>query len=107
MNARLAWLSMLLALVGPNVGQPPGVRPVVIGYLFPQDQLLEPAQIAAEKLTHVNYAFANLRDGQVVEGFARDAENFKRLTGRCASSSHPACPPPSWSWACRSTDEVA
>lgn len=81
MNARWAWLSMLLALVGPSVGQPPGVRPVVIGYLFPQDQLLEPAQIAAEKLTHVNYAFANLRDGQVVEGFARDAENFKVLAG--------------------------
>ncbi len=56
-------------------------RPVIIGYVFPQDDLIDPAKIAAEKLTHINYAFANLRDGQVVEGFKKDAENYQILAG--------------------------
>ena len=38
-----------------------------------------PAEIAADKLTHINYAFADVKDGRIVEGFARDAENFKLL----------------------------
>jgi len=81
MRARWAWLFVtLLAGLGatPDL-QTASARQVVIGYLFPQDRLLDPAQIAADKLTHINYAFANLRDGQVVEGFARDAENFAVL----------------------------
>ena len=65
-----------------------GTRPAVIGYLFPQDRLLDAAQIAADKLTHINYAFANVRDGQVVEGFARDAENFKVLAALRRSHPH-------------------
>jgi chitinase len=56
-------------------------RPVVIGYVFAQDALVDGAGIAAEKLTHVNYAFANIQDGRVVEGFRRDAENFAVLRG--------------------------
>ncbi len=81
MKARWAWLFMaLLGGLGSSAdSQTVGTRHVVIGYLFPQNQLLDPAQIAAGKLTHINYAFANLRDGQVVEGFARDAENFAVL----------------------------
>lgn len=58
----------------------PRSGPVVIGYVFARDSLLDPARIAADKLTHINYAFANIRDGEVVEGFAHDAENFKALT---------------------------
>ncbi len=81
MKARWAWLFMaLLGGLGSSAdSQTVGTRHVVIGYLFPQNQLLDPAQIAAGKLTHINYAFANLHDGQVVEGFARDAENFAVL----------------------------
>ncbi len=51
----------------------------VIGYVFPQNAILNPADIAAEKLTIINYAFANLRNGQVVEGFSHDAQNFAFL----------------------------
>jgi chitinase len=54
---------------------------VIIAYVFPKDGLIDPAEIAADKLTHINYAFANLADGRVVEGFAKDAENFKVLSG--------------------------
>jgi len=59
---------------------PGGGGRAIIGYVFPQDTVLDPARIAADKLTHINYAFANIREGKVVEGFAHDAENFKVLT---------------------------
>jgi len=55
--------------------------PVIIAYLFPQDAVIDPVAIAADKLTHINYAFANVADGRVVEGFAHDAENFRVLAG--------------------------
>jgi chitinase len=61
---------------------------VIIGYVFVQDRLLDPAEIAGDKLTHVNYAFADIRDGKVVEGFARDAENFKALGAVRAKHPH-------------------
>jgi chitinase len=56
-------------------------RLALIGYLFPQDTVIDPASVDAGKLTHINYAFANVRDGRVVEGFAHDAENFRILAG--------------------------
>jgi chitinase len=52
----------------------------IIAYVFPRDRALDPAEIAAEKLTHVNYAFALIRDGKVVEGSPRDDQNFNVLT---------------------------
>jgi chitinase len=42
--------------------------------------VIDPADIAAGKLTHINYAFANIHDGEVVEGSPKDGENFKVLT---------------------------
>jgi chitinase len=65
------------ASASPAVAESP--RRAVIGYLFPKDGLIDPAEIAAGQLTHVNYAFANVVGGKVVEGFAKDAENFKVL----------------------------
>jgi chitinase len=53
----------------------------VAGYVFPQNAALEPGQIDAHSLTRVNYAFANIKDGRMVTGFASDAENFAFLTG--------------------------
>jgi len=41
--------------------------------------LVDPSKVAAEKLTAINYAFANIKDGRVVEGFAHDDENFQAL----------------------------
>jgi chitinase len=56
-------------------------RPAIIGYVFAENNLIDPATIAADKLTHINYAFANIRDGRVVEGFTRDRENLALLGG--------------------------
>ena len=54
-------------------------KPAIIAYVFPRNELIVPSEIAADKLTHINYAFADVKDGRIVEGFARDAENFKLL----------------------------
>ncbi len=59
------------------MGQPAGK--VVIGYLYSPNRPLVPSDVAAEKLTHINYAFANIKDGLMVEGYAGDAENYKIL----------------------------
>ncbi len=67
------------ATAGPEA--PPPQRKVIIGYIFPQDQRVKPATIAAEKLSIINYAFSNIRNGKMVEGFKRDAENFRLLRG--------------------------
>jgi len=56
-------------------------EPMVVGYVFPQDAALQSGQIDAHSLTRVNYAFANIKDGRMVAGFASDSENFAFLTG--------------------------
>ena len=33
----------------------------------------------AKQITHINYAFANIKDGKVVEGYVSDEENLKKL----------------------------
>jgi chitinase len=54
---------------------------VVIGYVYSPRAVIDPATFPADRLTHVNYAFANLRDGEVVEGSEHDAANLAVLTG--------------------------
>ena len=51
----------------------------IIAYVFVKDRVLQPGEIAGAKLTRVNYAFANLKNGRIIEGFAHDAENFAAL----------------------------
>ena len=54
-------------------------KPAIIAYVFPRNELIVPSEISAGKLTHINYAFADVKDGRIVEGSARDAENLKLL----------------------------
>ncbi len=54
---------------------------MVIAYLFPQNTAIDPSTVAARKVTRINYAFANLKDGEMVEGFPHDAENLAALNG--------------------------
>jgi chitinase len=52
---------------------------VIIAYVFPRDRALVDDEINARKLTRINYAFANIKEGEIVEGFSHDAENFATL----------------------------
>ena len=51
----------------------------VVAYVFPQDRALSADEIAAGKVTRINYAFANIRDGRIVNGFKNDDQNFATL----------------------------
>ncbi len=50
-----------------------------MAYVFVKDAILGPNDVAAGSLTRVNYAFANIEHGKIVEGFAHDRENFQVL----------------------------
>jgi chitinase len=61
--------------------------PVVIAYVFPGERPIDPAAIAADQLTHINYAFANIVAGEWVEGHPGDAANLDVL--RTLRQAHP------------------
>ena len=50
------------------------------GYVFPQNATLQPGQVDARGMTRIYYAFANIRDGRMVEGFPTDAANIPSVT---------------------------
>lgn len=51
----------------------------IIAYVFPRDQLIEPGEIAARKLTRINYAFALIQNGRIVTESPVDAPNLGTL----------------------------
>ncbi len=54
-------------------------RAQVIAYVFPKSRVVPATEIPAEKLTRINYAFANIADGRLVEGSAVDGANYAML----------------------------
>ena len=69
----------LVASRAKSVGKPR--LPQIIAYIFPRDRVLQPGDVAAGKLTRINYAFANLQDGRIVTGSPVDEANFATLVG--------------------------
>jgi chitinase len=69
-------MSLSLSLRADTLALP---KKQIIAYIFPKDRIIAPQEVSAAKLTRINYAFANLQNGQIVEGFAHDAENFAVL----------------------------
>jgi chitinase len=61
-----------------SIGQTTPAK-AVVAYVFPQNNALQPGEIDAASLTRVNYAFANIENGRMVPGFAKDQENFAFL----------------------------
>src|ERR1700739_4196069 len=53
----------------------------IIAYVFPQDRAIDVGEVDGRKVTRINYAFANVKDGRVVAGFSHDVENLALLTG--------------------------
>jgi chitinase len=71
-------LLIAVCLIGPGAHAAAPAR-TVVAYVFPQNTLLQPGQIDAQRLTRINYAFANIENGRMVAGFQHDAENFSFL----------------------------
>jgi len=73
----LACICCRTALLAAATAPPP--KPVIVAYVFPQNALIHPGDIAATKLTRINYAFANIADGRIVNGFQNDDQNMAAL----------------------------
>jgi chitinase len=84
MKGNVLLRSCLLALMGfcPVAAFCAGAsaqQPVTVAYVFPQDNPLHDGEIAAGKLTRINYAFANIKGGRIVNGFTHDNQNLAAL----------------------------
>jgi chitinase len=55
------------------------MQKAIVAYVFPQDRELEKDEVAANQLTRINYAFANIQDGRIVNGFKHDDQNLATL----------------------------
>jgi len=51
----------------------------IIAYVFPGDRVMDESEVDGSYLTHINYAFANIIDGRIVEGYSNDSLNFAVL----------------------------
>ena len=54
-------------------------KPEIIAYVFKRDDLIQPREIAPQKLTRINYAFALIQGGRIVNGYANDDQNLAAL----------------------------
>jgi len=61
---------------------------VVLAYVFVENNLVQPEQIAAQKLTHINYAFADIENGVIKKGFVHDEQNFAVLNSLKKQNPH-------------------
>src|SRR5215467_4872312 len=66
-----------LPLLARTPHQP--AKPEVIAYVFKRNDIIQPGEIAAEKLTRINYAFAVIEKGEIVNGYANDDQNLAAL----------------------------
>jgi chitinase len=68
-----------LPLPGATTAAP--AKPMVVAYVFARQSILSADQICAKKLTRINFAFANIEHGRIVEGTLNDAQNLATLNG--------------------------
>jgi chitinase len=62
-----------------TIAKPAPTPAMIVGYVFPQNSVLQPGDVDAMSLTRINYAFANIENGRMVTGFTKDAENLAYL----------------------------
>ena len=77
----LSLAAVLLAACGPKAHEEVlyPEKPYIIAYVHGYQDNWGPDQAKAKQITHINYAFANVVGGKVVEGKETDAESFKKL----------------------------
>lgn len=79
-NRTKSFFLLLMAVALLSAVNIPAKKPVVIGYVTGYNGLTNTANIAAEKLTHINYAFVNIKDNKAyLENLKTDTVNFARL----------------------------
>lgn len=75
-----ALIILVMVLMAAKRSTIANVKPVVIGYVTGYSGLINPDQINAQKLTHINYAFVNVKNNQAyLDNAKRDSTNFVRL----------------------------
>jgi chitinase len=72
----------------PQSAPASAAEPVVAAYVFADGRVLTPGEIDAKKLTRVNYAFANIAQGRMVEGAPADAVNLAALSALKKDNPH-------------------
>src|SRR5260370_37103760 len=50
-----------------------------MSYVFKRKDLIQPGEIGAQKLTRINYAFALIQGGRIVNGYSNDDQNLAAL----------------------------
>lgn len=75
-----ALIIVVMVLMAAKRNTTANVKPVVIGYVTGYSGLINPDQINAQNLTHINYAFVNVKNNQAyLDNAKRDSTNFVRL----------------------------
>jgi chitinase len=76
--------ALILALVALSPFTPNAFcaasKPAICAYVFTRETPLAPGQVDGSKLTRINYAFANIEQGRIVEGAPATAGNLTVLT---------------------------
>lgn len=78
---KILFAASLFAIPGiaQRTSTPAAPAPIITAYVFPQNAALLPGTVDAQSLTRINYAFSNIDNGRIVEGFSHDAENYAFL----------------------------
>ena len=84
-RATIALFSLVCSVF--SLSLPAFCAPVLAGYLFPQGKQISPGELDATAITRINYAFARIQNGRIVEGFPTDAANLTAITAM--RQSHP------------------
>ncbi len=79
--AAAAILVVILPAQCLSAAAPAKARKAVIGYVFPRKVLISDLDVRGDLLTHVNFAFANIKNGVIVAERPDDGTNLAALTG--------------------------
>lgn len=72
----LAGFGRTVAAQNPQHGLPSSSGRQIVAYVFPRDHVIQTGEVAARKLTRINYAFAVIQYGRIVLVNPADAANL-------------------------------